>query len=108
MQVLDQKNRIAHKEHKCNFCGGIIPIGEKYDWQKNIYAGKLYEWKSHLSCCAIVYKLDMFYDADEGVSEDYFKESINEAYNQICDPNEKVLPPFEVRLLSVKQKYGVW
>lgn len=107
MDVIATKQRIAVKDHKCNFCGLTIPKGEKYDWQKNVYEGALYEWKAHLSCCDIASELSMYDYADEGVTEEDFKETINDEYNRICDPNEKVLPPFETRLLTVKQKYGI-
>lgn len=107
METLATKIRVAAKDHKCNFCGLTICKGEKYDWQKNVYEGVLYEWKAHLSCCDIASELDMYDYTDEGVTEEYFKDMINEEYNQICAPNEKVLPPFETRLLTVKQKYGI-
>lgn len=107
MTILEGKQRIARKEHECNFCGGTIEIGEKYDWQKYIYEGQLYEWKSHLSCCDIASELGMYDYADEGVTGDDFRETINEEYNAICDPDQKVLPSFADRLVTVKQKYGI-
>lgn len=107
MDVLEQKTRTARKEHKCNFCGETIHVGEKYDWQKNVSEGSIYEWKAHLSCCSIASKLSMYDYADEGVTDDDFKEMINEEYNRWRDPNEKILPPFATRLETVKQKYGI-
>ena len=76
METLDSKIRTARKEHICDYCSGIIHIGEKYDWQKNICDGAIYELKRHLSCCHLVSELDM--DSDGyGVSEDDFKECID-------------------------------
>lgn len=34
MKVLSTKIRKANKNHKCNFCSGLINKGDKYDWQK--------------------------------------------------------------------------
>lgn len=107
MNLLESKIRIATKEHKCNFCSGVIFKGDKYDWQKFVHDRVLYEWKAHLSCCDIASKLEMYDYADEGVTEEDFKEIIDQEYNQICYPNEIKIPPFETRLQTVKQKYGI-
>lgn len=31
MKVLRDKTPVARKEHRCNFCGGVISVGEKYN-----------------------------------------------------------------------------
>ena len=108
MEILDQKIRVAKKNHKCCFCGMEIAIGEKYEWQKNIFEGQLYEWKNHISCGEIASKLGMYKNDDgDGITKEDFVEYINEEYNLLTDPEGKILPPFKDRLLKVKQIYGI-
>lgn len=43
MNVLKNTTPTARKEHKCDFCSGVISIGEKYDRQTNVYDGRVYK-----------------------------------------------------------------
>lgn len=111
MTVLDQKNRVARKEHECMFCGGIIKKGETYDWQKNISRdGDLYEWKSHLSCTDLVQEIGIrsWLNDDEGIDAEYFQECVIDEYITIYDcERSDDLPPFHKMLELVKQKHQV-
>lgn len=80
MEVLDRKIRVAKKEHTCDLCGFKIISGEKYDWQKNVYDGMLYEFKMHLSCLQLASKLNMFEDCDDGLTSDDFAEFVAQEY----------------------------
>lgn len=104
MRTLDTKIRTAQKEHTCNFCGFKIAKCEKYDWQKLVHDGLLYEWKAHLSCCDLASELDMYDYADDGVTQDYFIEHIDEAYSKISKDWDK---NFRHRLDTVKQYYKI-
>lgn len=106
MDVLDAHIRIARKEHKCNYCCGIIKIGEKYDWSKFSNYGEIYEWKAHLSCCDIASELDMADSSDDGITKERFMRIIDDEYNLIRNTNEE-LPSFDIRLKEVKCKYGI-
>lgn len=44
MKVLRDKTPIARKEHRCEFCGEVIHVGEKYNRQTNVYDGCIYDW----------------------------------------------------------------
>ena len=83
MQTLDRKKRVARKLHRCDLCGLWIGVGEKYDWQKNVYDGMLYEFKMHLSCLQLASKLNMFDECDEGLTSDYFVEFVEQEYPDI-------------------------
>lgn len=83
MNILESKERVAKKEHKCNFCGGKIDIGEKYDYQKCRDDDGLYEWKSHLHCLYLVSHFGMMNYADgNGLTEDYFRDQIREIWDE--------------------------
>lgn len=73
----------AKKQHKCNYCNGTIEVGEVYSRSTHVYDGDLYEWKSHDKCQFLASELRMFEDVDEGVTMDYFMESVNEAYRTL-------------------------
>jgi len=88
----------ARKKHKCNFCNGIINIGESYEKQVLKY-DDLYIWKSHLRCKEIANKLSMWEFCDEGVNEDDFFEYINLEYIKLQgDKEDYPYPEFQERL----------
>ena len=47
METLRNVQPTARKEHKCEYCGGIIHVGEKYDRQTNVFDGHIYDWICH-------------------------------------------------------------
>lgn len=102
MEVLDRKNRVAKKEHTCNFCGFKIATGEKYNWQKNVNDGMLYEFKVHLSCLELASKLNMFEECDEGVTGDDFIEFVEQEY-----PSSLADVKFSDVLNYVKEKHNI-
>lgn len=75
--LLDKKNRKALKKHRCDYCGGIIKIGEIYSWSKLKY-DDFYEFKGHLKCESVANDLWEFIDPDEGMSEIDFQEGCQE------------------------------
>ena len=77
MKVLKDKTPVARKEHRCNFCDGVISVGEKYYRQTNVYDGRVYDWVSHCECSKLADELDMFDDCDEGLDGDGFVDSLN-------------------------------
>lgn len=80
MEVIDEAIRTAKKEHVCDYCGLKIEVGEKYKDQTNVYDGRLYHWKSHLSCQELTKALKMFDDCwyDEGLTAENFHEHVRE------------------------------
>jgi hypothetical protein len=86
MRVLSEKELKAKKEHRCNYCSGKIQKLEIYQKASIVSDGDFYTWKSHLSCTFLAHLLKMFDDADEGVTQDHFVESIRCEYqNLICN-----------------------
>ena len=88
METLSYKNVEARKEHKCNFCGGIISKGETYLYSAHVDGGEFYTWKSHSHCSALVSYLDMDYD-NEGVTPDSFVECVRQATDYYDDEELK-------------------
>ena len=84
--ILEEKNRIARKEHKCSYCNETIEKGTKYEFAKLIYEGRLYEWKNHIGCGMIASKLWNFIDPDDGMTEDDFHEGCREFCNIFICP----------------------
>ena len=83
METLNNTTPKARKEHQCNFCEHKINKGEVYNSQTNVYEGDIYTWKSHTRCAEIASELRMFDDAYDGVTAEYFWNSINSAYQDI-------------------------
>lgn len=72
IEVLRNKTPVARKEHRCEFCGEVIHVGEKYNRQSNVYDGRIYDWVSHCVCSKLAYELDMFDDCIDGdIVEDF-------------------------------------
>jgi len=65
--LISSSSPVARKDHRCNYCGGVIPKGEKYNRDFLIYDYP-YSWKNHFRCGMIASKLSMFDDCDEGVN----------------------------------------
>lgn len=77
MEVLRNTTPTARKEHNCEFCGGKIAIGEKYDRQTNLHDGTVYDWVCHTACSQVACQLNMYDHCDEGLNDDGFIESLN-------------------------------
>lgn len=78
IKVLRNKTPIARKEHRCEFCGEVIHIGEKYNRQTNVCDDRVYDWVSHCDCSQLAYELNMFDDCDEGLDGDGFIDNLTQ------------------------------
>jgi hypothetical protein len=96
----------AKKEHKCNYCDGIIPIGSSYRRQALKY-DYFYIWKSHLNCEAIAYELRMFDHCDEGVTNEDFYENIKEEFHKLQGEEDLGVSKFSEILDYVCEKHGI-
>ena len=106
MDILSTSTPKAKKDHKYNYCGFVISKVEKYI-HTAIKGDYLYVWKSHFRCEAIAWKLKMFDECDEGVTENDFYEYINEKYlSLLSDENDK-LKTFGERLDFVCKYYNI-
>ena len=84
MDIIRHNKQKAIKEHKCDWCGLVIPIGEQYENSFIANEGEHYTWKNHISCSKIASHLKMFDGVwNEGLTGEDFQENINEEYNQI-------------------------
>lgn len=72
----------AKKTHICMYCGCKIEIGEVYERQTNKCDGEIYDWICHTDCQKVAQELDMFDWYDDGLTDDVFRENIDE---YICD-----------------------
>ena len=59
LEILKENNPVAKKDHVCQFCGGVIKEGERYNRATISYNGDVYDWKSHLHCLELTVNLDM-------------------------------------------------
>lgn len=81
IEEIERNQPIARKEHRCDFCRGIIKKGEKYDNATLKYDGSLYRWKSHLHCLELASTVAAEYDEGDGITADSFEEAI---WNYVC------------------------
>lgn len=101
METISSTKPKAKKQHTCNWCGGIIEVGDVYERQFLKDDG-VYVWKNHTKCSDIAWKLKMFDFCDEGVTEDDFCEFIQEEFNNLhrdkdelfYESEDFVIPPF--------------
>lgn len=77
IDVINSKTPIARKQHRCDYCGGTIEKGEKYQNDTIVYDGDVYTWKSHLHCMALTSEM-WDYKTDEGLSDDDFQRWIDD------------------------------
>lgn len=107
------KETKAKKEHSCNFCLEKIKVNEIYIKATHIFDGEIYDWKTHKNCSYIAEKLDMYNDCEDGVTDEYFRESINEEHYHLLtkrfanDEKEKYSDIIEqLRYVHFKEKLG--
>ena len=86
-QNLSHKDRIARKEHRCDWCNETIHKGEKYHYQTFIYDGVIHDWKSHLSCERIVSAIWDYIDPDDGMTDDEFSEGCADVCREFICPD---------------------
>lgn len=91
------KETKARKEHTCDFCSNKIREGEFYIKSTHVYDGQVYDWKTHKHCAEIAHRLKMYDNCDEGVTQDYFMESINCEHNDLMI---KLLPQNKLQKYS--------
>ena len=105
MDILKTTIHKAHKQHRCNYCNGLILPNERYEAQV-IKGDYFYTWKSHISCQKIAFKLQMFDNCDQGVTSDDFHEYISEEYMKLQGDKENYdYPEFPLRLAFVCNHY---
>lgn len=111
--TIKESKPIAKKRYQCDFCCGHIKPGERYIRNYFNNDGDCYEWKSHIECEWICSYLDMYADADDGVTGDIFQEEISERYanimsdeyNDLWESDTFVMPSFEEKLKFVIDYY---
>jgi len=99
--LLRSDNVKARKEHRCNYCSGVIFKGEVYENSACASDGRVYTWKAHLDCVWIALKLKMF--EEENLTGDDFIEWIHEEYITLGGESKKL--PFKDRLSFVIKHY---
>ena len=84
-ELLNEETRLARKAHKCDYCGENIEKGEKYNVATLKYDGQLYKWKTHEKCHYIAQRLWRYFEPEEGLDEDGFKDGCaNFCSNFVC------------------------
>lgn len=93
MDLLTDEIITARQDHRCDFCGGVIHKGEKYNRQAIAEDGRVWTWKSHEVCKYIAHEINDGYC--DGISEEYFKEQVGELYRDTfgvdCDFSQEAL-----------------
>jgi len=73
----------AQKDHVCNFCGGKIFKNEVYLKSTHVGDGQVYDWKAHKYCSMLATKLNMYEDADDGVTQDMFIDAVSYKHDDL-------------------------
>lgn len=81
METLMQPSETkAKKEHRCDLCAEKIFKGDKYIKSTHKHDGDLYDWKTHDWCAELANKMEMYEDADEGLTGDMFMEIVGDKH----------------------------
>lgn len=46
----NQREPVAAKDHRCEWCGETIPKGEKHIWFSGVWEGDWQNWRMHIEC----------------------------------------------------------
>lgn len=79
--------RKARKPHKCDWCGRNIEKGEQYEYQKFVFDGDIYDWKTHLACSRVASAIWDYVDPDEGMTAEEFMEGCQEVCQRFICPD---------------------
>ena len=109
METLSCEQRKAKKKHKCDYCLLEIQEGEIYEMSRMKCNEYFYEWRSHLSCIEIGFKLEMFEgsDGEDGVDNEVFRETIDDKFQEIVGHDYDSSTRFKDRLVSVLDRHAV-
>ena len=80
METFDYGTRKARKQHKCDYCNGLINKGEEYNYSVH-KMDDVYTWKAHKHCDELTKLLEMDFDREEGLSKDDFYEYVNDYFH---------------------------
>lgn len=83
METISTSTPKARKQHRCNFCEGVIEKGEAHDQQTNKHDGVVYQWRAHFRCSKIANTLNMYEYCDEGLTGETFYERICLSFDHI-------------------------
>lgn len=90
VEVLNSWHPVAKKEHRCQYCGGVIKVGKKYMRQTNVYEWHIYDWICHCDCEKIASELDMFGRTwRDGIDADEFNEFVWNAIYELRQNDEE-------------------
>ena len=87
LEFYSNKFHISRKEHKCDLCGKIIHIGEKYNRYSGKYDGDMFDDCYRMTCRNII---DAFNDAN-GYDEyniDWINDWLHDTYCLDCEHYE--------------------
>ncbi len=96
----------ARKNHRCNFCCGVIERGTTYH-KSTMKDDTPYVWKNHISCGELAEKMNMYKECYDGVTTDDFQEFITNEFWKIHNIEWKDLPPFDERLKVVLEHHKI-
>ena len=86
-ETITYEDRKARKPYFCDYCGGRIEKGEVYHYYKGKYDGRLFDWRSHLSCQRVADAIWEYCDPDEGMGEDEFQSGCQEVCQRFICPD---------------------
>lgn len=87
----------AKKQHSCSYCSEKINKDELYFKSTHKSDGEVYDWKSHKHCDKIASILKMFDFAEDGVTQEFFMETINDEHDDLLI---KQLPQSDIQKYS--------
>ena len=87
VEVIEVRDRKARKSYRCDYCGEVIEKGEEYSYQKNIFDGTFYEWRTHLACSRVASAIWDYCDPDDGMSEQDFYDGCREVCRRFVCPD---------------------
>ena len=79
--------RTARKEYSCDYCGGKIKPGERYEHYTGKYDGDIYVWKAHERCVFVAHEIWDYVDPDEGMDADAFYEGCSDVCRTFVCPD---------------------
>jgi|GEM_PF-2158587 hypothetical protein len=103
----------ANKDHTCDFCAEKIHKNEIYVKSTHKFDGQVYDWKTHKYCAKLATTLNMYDDAEEGLTQEVFMETVSCVHDDVLIsklPENEIVKYRDIiqQLQKVKWREKLW
>lgn len=82
---IDNGERKARKEHRCDWCGSLIEQGEVYFYDVRADGADMYTFKAHIACLGFVAGVNINDDDGMGIDSNRFECALEDEFDNYAE-----------------------